>query len=62
MGKNEEERDLEKFVENEDSAMLQNSSDRRVQKEEVNWHFLVNEINEDLGFHTPERHGMPLSP
>lgn len=32
VGKNEEERDLEKFVENEDSAMLQNSSDWRLKK------------------------------
>lgn len=41
---------LKKYMDNENIAMLQQSSDQRVSERGSDSLFLVNETNEDLGF------------
>lgn len=47
---------LEKYMENEDIAVIQKSGDQSVSKRGSNCQFYVNETNEDFGFQAPERH------
>lgn len=47
---------LEKYMENEDIAVIQKSRDQSVSKRGSNCQFYVNETNEDFGFQAPERH------